>query len=74
MFVPRAKGVGARQLHEECPKYHGYKGHPGVTPGTCGVVGERAQVIIMWVRAPGIWEHLPPMETRRHEVKAMSYA
>ena len=41
-------------LHEECPKHHGHKGDPGVTPGTCGTVGERAQVIIVWVRAPGV--------------------
>ena len=41
-------------LHEECPKHHGHKGHPGVTPGTCADVGERAQVILVWVRAPGI--------------------
>ena len=41
-------------LHEECPKHHGHKGGPGVTPGTCGAVGERAQVILVWVRAPGV--------------------
>ena len=41
-------------LHEECPQHHGHKGDPGVTPGTCGAIGERAQVILVWVRAPGI--------------------
>ncbi len=41
-------------LHEECLKHHGHKGDPGVTPGTCGAVGERAQVILVWVRAPGV--------------------
>jgi len=41
-------------LHEECPQHHGHKGDPGVTPGTCGAIGERDQVILMWVRAPGI--------------------
>jgi hypothetical protein len=35
-------------------KHHGHKGDPGVTPGTCGVVGERAQMILVWVRAPGV--------------------
>ena len=39
-------------LHEECPQRHGHKGDPGVIPGTCGAVGERAQVILVWVRAP----------------------
>jgi hypothetical protein len=25
-----------------------------VTPGTCGADGEKAQVILVWVRAPGV--------------------
>ena len=54
-------------LLEECPQHHGHKGDPGVTPGTCGAIGERAQVILVWVRAPGSWERLPPTETRSHE-------
>ena len=41
-------------LHEECPKHHGHKGDPRVKLGTCGVIGERAQVIIVWVRASGV--------------------
>jgi hypothetical protein len=41
-------------LHEECPQHHGHKGDPGVTPGTCDAIGERDQVILMWVRAPGV--------------------
>ena len=52
---------------EECPQHHGHKGDPGVTPGTCGAIGERAQVILVWMRAPGRWERLPPTETRSHE-------
>ena len=54
-------------LLEECLQHHGHKGDPGVTPGTCGAIGERAQVILVWVRAPGRWERLPPTETRSHE-------
>ena len=54
-------------LLEECPQHHGHKGDPEVTPGTCGAIGERAQVILVWVRAPGRWERLPPTETRSHE-------
>ena len=57
-------------LLEECPQHHGHKGDPRVTPGTCGAIGERAQVILVWVRAPGRWEHLPPTETRSHKGKA----
>ena len=57
-------------LLEECPQHHGHKGDPGVTPGTCGSIGERAQVILVWVRAPGRWERLPPTETWSHEGKA----
>ena len=41
-------------LHMECTKHHGYKGDLRVTPGTCGDVGERAQVILVWVRAPSV--------------------
>ena len=37
-------------LHEECLQHHGHKGDPGVTPGTCGAISERAQVILVWVR------------------------
>ena len=59
-------------LFEECPQHHGHKGDPGVTPGTCGTIGERTQVILVWVRAPRRWERLPPMETRSHEGKALS--
>ena len=29
-------------------------------PGTCGTIGERAQVILVWIRASGHWERLPP--------------
>ena len=54
-------------LLEECPQHHGHKGDPGVTPGTCGAIGERAQVILVWVMAPGRWERLPPTETTSHE-------
>jgi hypothetical protein len=38
-------------LHKGCPKHHGHKGDPGVTLGTCGAGGEKAQVILVWVRA-----------------------
>ena len=41
-------------LHEECLKHNGHKGDPGVTPGICGTVGENAQVILIWVMAPGV--------------------
>ena len=54
-------------LHEECLKHHGHKGDLRVTPGTYGAVGERAQVIL-------VWERLPPMETRSHEGKSISYS
>jgi hypothetical protein len=31
-------------LQKGCPKHHGHKGDPRVTPGTCGADGEKAQV------------------------------
>ena len=40
-------------LLEECSQHHGHMGDPGVTPKTCGAIGERAQVILVWMRAPG---------------------
>ena len=60
-------------LLEECPKHHEHKGDPRVTPGTCGAIGERAQVILMWARFRALGTLLPT-ETRRHKGKAMSYA
>ena len=68
--TPFGGGECRAPLLEECPQHHGHKGDPGVTPGTCGAIGERAQVILVWVRAPGRWECLPPTETRSHEGKA----
>ena len=44
----------SRTSPKGCPKHHGHKGDPGVTPGTCGAGGEKAQVILVWVRAPGV--------------------
>jgi hypothetical protein len=44
----------SRTSSKGCPKHHGHKGDPGVTPGTCGAVDEKAQVILVWVRAPGV--------------------
>ena len=41
-------------LHKECPQHHGHKEDPGVTPRICGAIGERAQVILVWVRAPSV--------------------
>jgi hypothetical protein len=41
-------------LHEERPQHHGHKGNPTVTPETCDVIGERVQLILMWVRPPGV--------------------
>jgi hypothetical protein len=44
----------SRTSPKGCPKHQGHKGDPGVTPGTCGAGGEKAQVILVWVRAPGV--------------------
>ena len=70
--TPFGGGECRAPLVEECPQHHGHKGDPGVTLGTCGAIGERTQVILVWVRAPRRWERLPPMETRSHEDKALS--
>ncbi len=39
-------------LHEECLQHHGHKGDLGVPTETCAAVGERSQLIPMWVGAP----------------------
>ena len=41
-------------LLEECPQYHGHKGDLGVTPRTFDTIGERAQVILVWVKAQNV--------------------
>ena len=41
-------------LYEQCSQYHRHKGDPIVTPETCGAIGKRAQMILVWVRALGI--------------------
>jgi hypothetical protein len=41
-------------LQKGCPKHHGHEGDPKVTPAPCGAGGEKAQVILVWVRAPGV--------------------
>ena len=60
-------------LYKECAQHHGYKGDPRLTPGTCGTIGERAQVILVWVWGPRCWERLPPIVSKCHKGKAMSY-
>ena len=54
-------------LLEECPQHHGHKGNPELTPGTCGAIGERTQVILVWMRALRLWESLPPTMIRSHK-------
>jgi hypothetical protein len=49
--TPFGGGECRAPLQKECPKHHGHKGDPGVTPGTCGAGGEKVQVILVWVRA-----------------------
>lgn len=38
-------------FHEKFPQHNGHKGDPGVTPETRGAIAERAQVILVSVRA-----------------------
>jgi hypothetical protein len=47
-------GVCRAPLYEECMQHHGHKGDPGVTPRTCGAIGGKDQVILMWAMAPGV--------------------
>jgi hypothetical protein len=36
------------------PNHHRHKRYPEGTPEICGAVGEKGQVILMWVRAPSV--------------------
>ena len=40
-----------------------------MTPGTCGAIGERAQVILVWVRASGRGNAPHPQELRVTRVR-----
>ena len=53
-----------------CPKHYGHKGGPGVTPRTCAAVGERAQMILMWLRAPGIGNASHPQRLEGMRVRS----
>jgi hypothetical protein len=46
-------------LQKGCPKHHGHKGNLAVTPETCGANGEKAQVILVWVRPRAL--RMPPI-------------
>jgi hypothetical protein len=41
-------------LHKECLQHHGHKENYEVTPGTCGTIGEKDQMILLWVRGSGV--------------------
>ena len=49
-----AVSVCCTPRHEEWSQHYGHKGDSKVTLGTCGVISERAQVILVWVRALSI--------------------
>jgi len=52
-LTPFGAGECCTPLHE-CLQHHLHKENPGVTPKICGAIGERAQMIVVWVRAQGI--------------------
>ena len=41
-------------LSKGMPETPWAQGNPGMTPWTCGADGEKAQVILVWVRAPSV--------------------
>ena len=56
-------------LREVCLKHHGHNGDPIMTLGTCGAVGERAQVIIVWVRVLSVGNASHPSASRPNSQK-----
>jgi hypothetical protein len=61
-------------FHDECPKYHGHKGDPGVTPRTCKIVGEMGPSGPSVGEGPRRWKFLPLTKTMSHKSKTMSNA
>ena len=53
-------------LHEECPQHHGHKGNP---TRTCGAIGERAQVILGWMKALDVGNASQPQRIRGTRVR-----
>jgi hypothetical protein len=45
------------------------QGDPGTTPGTCGADGENAQMLLVWVRAPGVGNASHPWGLRVMRVR-----
>ena len=41
-------------LHKRCPKYHGHKRDLRATLENCGAAGERAQLILVGMKALGV--------------------
>ena len=60
--TPFGGGECCAPLLKECLQYLRLKGDPGRMSGTCDAIGERAQVILMWVRAPGRVNAFHPQE------------
>jgi hypothetical protein len=61
-------------LQNGCLKHHGHKGNPRVTSKTCGTGGEKTQVILVWVRAPGVGNASHPQNLGVMKGKVMRYA
>ena len=64
--------VNCAPPHEERLQHNGHKGDHKMTPKTWAIKGERGPMIVVWMWAPSVEKHLPPMKTRNHEGKAMS--
>ena len=52
--TPYGGGECHAPLHMECPKHQGHKGNSAMILKTCGAVGERAQVILVWMKTWGV--------------------
>ena len=56
-------------LQEECPKHHGHKGDLRVKPKTCSAIGEKAQVILVLMKALAIGNASHPQRLRVTRVR-----
>jgi hypothetical protein len=51
------------------PKHHEHKGDLGVTPETYVTIGERAQMILVWVGAPNVGNAFQPQRIRVSRIR-----
>ena len=58
-------------LYEECLQHQMHKEDYGVMPETCGIIGDKIQVNLLWMRALGIGNVSYPWRSHEGEAKSI---